>query len=409
MLTVERTESERGTVAKLTKRTVESAQAVGEDTVLWDDDLPGFGVRVYATGGRRYLVQYRHAGRSRRLSLGAHGVLTCEQARAMARDALARALRGEDPAALRREAAKAPTVAEIAERYMAEHARTKKKLSSADTDARNLAKHVLPALGRRRVADVTRSDVARLHHAMRKTPGAANRILALLSKLFALCEKWGLRTDGSNPCRHVEKYPERKMERFLSPQELARLGDTLAEGERTGAEPPEAVAAVRLLILTGARRGEILGLRWQDVDLGAGCLRLADSKEGGAKRIPLGVHALSVLGSLSRRSEWALPTARGNGPLSLSKPWARIRRRAGLPDVRLHDLRHSFASVGVAGGDSLVVVGKILGHGSERMTARYAHLSDDPVRAAAERIDARIGAMLDGKPDADVIPLRDTK
>ena len=394
---------------KLTKRTVESARAAAEDTVLWDDDLPGFGVRVYATGGRRYLVQYRHAGRSRRLSLGAHGVLTCEQARAMARDVLARALRGEDPAGMRREAAQAPTVAEIAARYMAEHARTKKKRSSADTDARNLEKHVLPALGRRRVADVARSDVARLHHAMRATPGAANRTLALLSKLFALCERWGLRADGSNPCRHVERYPERKMERFLSPAELARLGDTLAEIERTGAEPLAAVAAVRLLILTGARRGEILGLRWEHVDLEAGCLRLPDSKEGRPKVIPLGVHAQGVLGSLPRRSEWVLPTARADGPLSLSKVWARIRARAGLPDVRVHDLRHSFASVGVAGGDSLFIVGKILGHSHAATTERYAHLADDPVRAAAERIDARIGAMLDGRPDADAIPLRDSK
>jgi integrase len=170
--------------------------------------------------------------------------------------------------------------------------------------------------------------------------------------------------------------------------------------------PLEVIAAVRLLILTGARRGEILGLEWEHVDLDAACLRLSDSKEGGAKVIPLGAHALDVLARLPRRSSWVLPTAAGDGPVSLSKPWNRIRKRAGLEDVRLHDLRHSFASVGVAGGDSLFIVGSILGHKRASTTERYAHLSDDPRRAATERIGARIAAAMDSKPDAEVVPLR---
>jgi integrase len=265
---------------------------------------------------------------------------------------------------------------------------------------------VLPKLGRRHVADVTRADLSSLHHAMCATPGAANRVLALVSKMFGLAERWGLRPDGSNPARHVERFPERKMERFLSAQELARLGDALAEMEQAGTEPLEVIAAVRLLILTGARRGEILGLEWEHVDFDAACLRLLDSKEGGAKVIPLGAHALDVLAQLPRRSRWVLPTAAAVGPVSLSKPWDRIRKRAGLEDVRLHDLRHSFASVGVAGGDSLFIVGSILGHKRASTTERYAHLSDDPRRAATERIGARIAAAMDGKPDAEVVPLR---
>ena len=376
---------------KLTKRFVDSLKPVQEREVLvWDEIVKGFGLRIYPGGAKGYFVQYRAKGRTRRLALGRHGVLTADQARRLAQDALARVRAGADPAEDRRRAAQGSTVAELAERYLTEHARTKKKRSSAETDARNLRLHVLPRLGRRLAADVSRADLSALRHAMRATPGAANRVLALVSKMFSLAERWGLRPDGSNPARHIERFPERKMQRFLSARELARLGDVLTEMERSGTEPLETVAAVRILILTGARRGEILGLEWQHVDLDAACLRLPDSKEGGAKLIPLGTHAIGALARLPRRSRWVLPTVAGDGPVSLSKPWSRMRRRAGLDDVRLHDLRHSFASVGVAGGDSLFIVGSILGHKRASTTERYAHLSDDPRRAAMERIGARI-------------------
>jgi len=392
---------------KLTKRFVDALKSAEEREVLvWDEIVKGFGLRLYPGGAKGYLVQYRSKGRTRRLALGRHGVLTPEQARRLAQDALARVRAGEDPAQDRRQAAHAPTVAALAERYLAEHARTKKKRSSAETDARNLRLHVLPKLGRRLVADVSRAEISALHHAMRATPGAANRVLALVSKMFSLAERWGLRPDASNPARHVERFPERKMERFLSARELARLGDALAELEQARVEPVQVVAAGRPLLLTGARRGEILGLEWEHVDFDAACLRLPDSKEGGAKVIPLGAHALDVLARLPHRSRWVLPTTAGDRPVSLSKPWDRIRKRAGLDDVRLHDLRHSFASVGVAGGDSLFIVGSILGHKRASTTERYAHLSDDPRRAAMDRIGARIAAAMDGKADAEVVLLR---
>jgi integrase len=248
--------------AKLTKRVVEGITPGDRDVIVWDTDLRGFGCKVTPKGRRSYLLYYRTAdGQQRKPALGTHGAITSEQAREIARTMLADVARGGDPKAAARARRAAPTVAELADRFLAEHAATKKRSSSTRMDRVNLRLHVLPALGRLKVLDVTREDISGLHHGMRSTPGAANRVLALLSKMFNLAERWGLRPDHTNPCRHVERYAERKMERFLSTEELARLGAALAAAERDGTEMPGAVAAVRLLAFTGARAGEILGLR----------------------------------------------------------------------------------------------------------------------------------------------------
>ena len=289
-------------------------------------------------------------------------------------------------------------MADLAERYMAEHARPKKRPSSARTDASNLRIHVLPALGRKRVAVVTRADIADLHHAMRETPGAANRTLALVSKMMNLAEKWGLRPDASNPCRHVERYRERKMERFLATEELARLGTVLSEAERTATELPSVIAAIRLLIFTGARLGEILNLQWRDVDIKRACLRLPESKTG-AKVIHLNAPALEVLNGLERseHNPWVIAGREPEKPLvNLRKPWHRIRKAAEIEDMRLHDLRHSFASVGVAGGLSLPMIGALLGHAQPATTVRYAHLAADPLKQAVDLIGERIAAAMKG-------------
>ncbi len=237
-------------------------------------------------------------------------------------------------------------------------------------------------------------------------PIAANRCLALLSKMLNLAEAWGLRPDGSNPTRHVAKYRERKVERFLSNVEFARLGTVLEEAARTG-EHASVVAAIRLLILTGARRDEILSLRWEHVDFERGCLRLPDSKTG-AKTIPLGAPALELLADLPRLNDnpYVLPGARpGRHYVGLGKAWRRLRAKAELPDVRLHDLRHSYASVGAGQNESLHVIGALLGHRDTASTQRYAHLSDDPMRAAADRISGHLAAAMAGK-SGEVVPLR---
>ncbi len=387
-------------MSKVTKRLVDSIRPSSSDLFVWDDALPGFGLRVKPSGRKAYIIQYRTVGNiSRRLTIGPHGVFTPEAARNAARELLMSARKGADPAADREAKRAALTVGDLAQRYLQRHAATKKKASSAKTDASNLTNHVLPALGRQKVAEVTRANVTRLHHNMRRTPGAANRVLALLSKMFNLAERWGVRPDGTNPCRHVERYPERKIERFLSAEELARLGRVLAEAERTGTEPPSAIAAIRILVLTGARLGEILCLQWQHVDFENLVLRLPDSKTG-AKLVHLNAAAMNVLHDIPRdeHQPWVIAGAIEGRPLiNLRKPWHRIRARAGLENVRIHDLRHSFASVGVASGLSLPMIGALLGHTQPVTTQRYAHLSTDPLNQAVNLIGRRIAAAMHGQ------------
>jgi integrase len=325
------------------------------------------------------------------MKLGPHGPLSAEAARKKAMAVLARVADGFDPSAERW--VETPTVRDLAERYLREHAATKKKPSSAKSDAQNLRLHVLPALGDLPVTEVTQARVEALHHRMSATPGAANRVLALLSKMLNLAERWGLRPMSTNPCRHVDRYPERKLERFLSTEELVRLGDTLRELEAKALEPRPVLAAIRFLTLTGARRGEVLNLCWEDVDFERARLRIRDSKTG-PKCMPLSAPALQVLRTLPRTSEWVFPTAAGGGALSLSNPWDRIRRRAGLENVRIHDLRHSFASVGAGAGLGLPIIGRLLGHTQATTTSRYAHLADDPVRHATELIGREISRSL---------------
>jgi integrase len=390
---------------KLTKRVVDAVTPpVSGEVNLWDSEVPGFSLRVRATGSRVYVAVYRNEEhRKRRVTLGRHGRLTVEQARELARQIFAAAARGEDPAEQRQDRRSAPTLSELAERYLDQHARPKKKPSSVLADERILGHYVLPMLGRRKVADIGLKDVADLHHAMRGKPFLANRMLALLSKMFNLAGRWGLCLPGSNPCRGIERFREKRRERFLSAAEISRLGAVLDEEEPT---EPFVVLAIRLLLLTGARRDEVLTLRWSEVDVERGALRLADSKTG-AKSIPLGPAVLALLSAAPRiaGNPYVIPGRRTGGRLvGLHRPWSRIRERAGLGDLRLHDLRHSFASIGAAAGLGLPILGSILGHKSHATTARYAHLADDPRRAAAARISDEISAALSGRSPGGVIP-----
>lgn len=381
---------------KLTKRVVEALRPAAKDILLWDSELPGFGVRVKPGGVRSYLVQYRNGHRSRRLTLGRHGVLTAEQARRMAQDALSKVRRGEDPMAQRAAERAAATVAELAERYLKQHAEAKKKPASQRSDRFLLRRHILPALGRITLKDLTRADVTALHHALRATPYVANRALALLSKMFALAVVWGVLPDAVNPCRGVEKYREHKRQRFLSEVELARLGAVWREIERENVEWPTVVPALRLALFTGARIGEVLGLRWEWVDFGRCVLDLPDSKTG-AKMVHLRPPSLEVLKGMERKDGNPFVfygRKPGAALVNLKDPWQRIRRRAEMPELRIHDLRHSFASMGAGQGASLPMIGALLGHTQASTTARYAHLAADPLRAANDKIGSRLAAAV---------------
>ena len=284
---------------KLTKRRVDAAEAHATEYFLWDEDVPGFGLRVLASGRKSYVVQYRAGRRPRRMSLGPSTVLACEQARGRAITILAAVRNGEDPAMGRDAQRTATTVKELAERFDREHISIRLKPSTAKEYRGNLKRFILPVLGRLAVTEVTRADVAKFHHDLRHIPYQANRCLEVISKMFNLAEMWGLRPDGTNPRKHIRKYPEEKRERFLSAAELRRVGEVLREMENEGIELPSAIAAVRLLILTGCRLGEIMTLKWEYVDAPGKSLRLPDSKTG-AKVVHFGQPAIEVLGKIER-------------------------------------------------------------------------------------------------------------
>jgi integrase len=385
---------------KLTKRVIDATKpASNQDVFRWDAELRGFGLRVKPTGVKSYILQYRTmAGVSRRVTIGQHGPLTADEARKQAKIELGRVARGDDPAAEKASARDGISFATFAERYLSDHAATKKKPSSVRMDRINLQKHILPILGRKRLDTLGRADMVRLHQSMRDTPGAANRCLALLSKMMNLAEQWGERPDGSNPCRHVEKYREKKRDRFLSATELARLGAACQRCEQDGTIGSSFLALVRLLIFTGARLSEIQKAQWDWIDFDSSVLRLPDSKAG-AKTIMLPAPALDVLARLGRvHGNPYIITGENNRYLvNVWKLWAILRDVAELKDVRIHDLRHSFASIGAAGGMSLNIIGGLLGHRQTQTTSRYAHLANDPLKAAANQIAGAIAAKMDPK------------
>jgi integrase len=388
--------------AKITKRAVDSVRPGARDSYLWDEELKGFGLKITPAGAKTYLVQYRlggRAGRVRRVTIGQHGSpWTPEAGRKEAKAILGDVAQGIDVASVKRAAkqsvATAPTIADLARRFLAEHVEVKRKIRTAEEYRRLLDRVILPGFGKKLVADVTRQDVARLHHCLRATPYQANRLLAVLSKMFNLAEAWGERPDGSNPCRHVEKFPERKRERFLSADELARLGVALANYRGS----PHFVALVRLLLFTGARLNEVLTLEWSWIDFARGEARLTDSKTG-AKVLHLPPPALTILADVPKieGNPFVIVGERaGRHLVNAEKPWRALRAAAGLDDVRLHDLRHGFASVAASSGMGLPIIGKMLGHTQAQTTQRYAHLASDPVKAAAAFVAGKIAEAMNG-------------
>ena len=376
---------------KLTKRTVDALEADGKDAVFWDRELAGLGVRVHTTGRKTWVVQSRGPSGPKRVTLGRHGELTVDEARKQAALIIDRIKRGEELVTQLPEAES--TVAGLAERFMRTHVERHLKPATASAYRTVLGKYILPALGGMGLEEVGGAQVTALHHRLRDTPARANAAVHLLSRMYTLAEAWELVPPGRNPCLAVRRYRTRVRERFLTPEEYRRLGRALRQAEDEDGIWPPAIAAIRLLVLTGCRRGEILSLRWDDVDRTAGDLRLRDAKAG-PRMVPLTRPALRILDAIPRSGDnpWVIAGQRpGKHLTGLHHYWRPIRVRAGLADVRLHDLRHSYASRALALGESLYTIGKLLGHTSVATSARYAHLMREAEREAAVRVGGSIG------------------
>lgn len=376
---------------KLTKKIIESTLPQNKDVILWDSEISGFMCKITPAGKKSYFLYYRTLDRrQRKPKIGEHGVITCEQARSIAQRWLLEVSQGKDPSFERQELKTTPTVKELADRYMKEHA-PHKKISSQKEDKRLWEQHILPVLGSLKVSSLDRSDVAKLHHSFQHLPTTGNRVLSLLSKALNLAELWGHRQNHSNPCLHIKKYAEQKRERFLNQHEIAKLMHVLQEEEENNANPWP-IYAIRLLLLTGCRLNEILTLKRDDIDLDNNCLRLRDSKTG-KKLIYLSSATIDLLKEIPQEQGNPFVICGGKEGahlINLQKPWRRIRSKVGLENVRLHDLRHTFASIAASNGLSLPIIGALLGHKQTQTTARYAHLIGQPLIEASEVIGGKI-------------------
>ena len=377
----------------LSNRVVDGLAAGDKELIYWDRDLRGFGVRVYPNGAKTYLVQARGPRGSKRITIGRHGTISADDARQQGAALLTRIKAGEEPGA-GADAEGGPTVADLAERYLREHVEVRCKPLTVKGYRQMIVGHILPRLGKVPISALGREHVAELHYRLRKTPVAANDTVGALSRMLNRAEAWGLVPAGSNPCRFVTPYRTRRLERFLTEDEFRRLGRALDELEAEGRLPVHAAAAIRLLMLTGCRSGEILTLRWEDVALERSEVRLRESKTG-PRVVPLSPAAARVLAGMPRAADnpWVIAGREPGTRLThVGYYWYPVRERAGLDDVRLHDLRHSFASRALALGEDLTMIGKLLGHKKIQTTARYAHLARDSVKESAALVAASIAA-----------------
>ncbi len=369
--------------------------------IVYDETVKGFGFRITAAGARSFVLNYRVAGRERRITIGSSPDWTFKAARELGKLLKRRIDMGEDPMRGRDEERAALTIAQLCDVFEAEHLPSRR--ATTREDYRSLMRlYIRPHFGSMKVGALRHTDVAALHREIAKrAPYRANRMLAVLSVMMARAVKEGWRPD--NPASGVAKAHEEKRERFLAPAEIARLTEALA------AHPEKMSSnAVRLLLLTGARRGEVLSATWEQFDLSAGVWSKpsASTKQRRAHRVPLSAPARALLADMQREAvpgcPLVFPSSKTSRPLTeIKRTWASVCKTAGLASVRLHDLRHSYASVLASSGLSLHIVGALLGHTQPRTTARYSHLYDEVLRAATERV----GAIVTGKPDGTVVPI----
>lgn len=396
---------------------VKQPKSAGYD-IHWDegsDSIAGFGLRVTTAGVKSFVLNYRVHGRQRRYTIGQVGAWTAEMARQEARRLRTLVDRGEDPFAIDEaqkqqaveDEARQRTLKHLSDYYLSNHAEVHKQPRSVAEDKAMLETIILPRLGRIRVSTIGRRDVAELHISLKGTPYRANRVLALMHKMFSFAiaddgSAWGT---AKNPAAGIPRFHEEKRDRWLSESELQRLAVAMQEyPERCAAEADvsekqrkflrkeaqRAMNAIRLTMVTGCRKGEALTAKWFDFDLARGVWTKPShhTKQKKTEHVPLSAQAKALLEGLSRDGEYVFPGRTGAHLKDLKGPWAKVCKMAKLSGVRIHDLRHSFASHLVSSGVSLPIVGKLLGHTQPQTTARYAHLADNPLREAANRFPA---------------------
>jgi integrase len=380
---------------RLTKTVADSAAPEAKDYEIRDTAIPGFLLKVTPAGRKMFMVAYTASnGQRRKPAIGRYGAITVEQARSIAQDWLAEVRRGGDPSADRSAARQAPTMKALCDRFINEYSLARNKPSTVEGNRSYIRTHILPAFGRMKVPDLTRADVAKLMARLEDRPSAANHTLSCLRKMFNMAEVWGYRPDGSNPCRHVQKYPERGTTRLIRDGELRKLFDYLDRADREGLEHPFITLAIRLQFEFAARRSEILALEWDWVDFENRRVVWPDSKTGGMSK-PLGAEAYRLLDAAPRLedSPYVVPSIfNPRKPMpkhTYSSGWRRIVQRAGIPHCGTHAVRHR-AATDIANSGVPVKVGMALtAHKTVSMFMRYVHTEDDPVRAAADAVAAR--------------------
>lgn len=396
---------------KLTKTAVDAANPQERDYELRDTTIPGFLVKVTPTGRKIFMVAYvAHNGQRRKPAIGRYGEITVEQARNIAQDWLAEVRRGIDPSAERAAARQALTVKELFDRFITDYSESRNKPSTVHSNRGYGKRYIIPILGQLKVPDVTRADIAHMMKKMAKSPTNANRVLAAVRKMFNMAEVWGLRSDGSNPCRHVPKYPERGKTRLITDAELRKLFEYLDRAKAEGLEHPFILLAIRLQFEFAARMSEILNLEWEWIDFDNHRVVWPDSKTGGMSK-PMSAEALRLFETAPRLEESAFVCPSVFDPnLPMSKHtyyqgWRRILQRAGLPHIGTHGIRHRSAT-DIANSGVPVKVGMALtAHKTVTMFMKYVHTEDDPVRAAAEAVAQRRLSVVGGRPAPAPAPI----
>ncbi len=387
-------------MAKLTKRQIDYLNPNSKKKTLWDNNPKGLGVTLNKNGSKSFILKYRNiSGQQKKFKIGVYGVFTLEQARKLAREHLVKIARGGDPTRERKEFRQSPDVKDLLEKYLNEHSKINNKPNTYENNKNYVYKYLIPALGKHKVKSITRNDIYELQQKLYKRgKSTANIAISILSKAFNLAEVWEWRDDNTNPCRHIKKFPMKARQRFLSKDEFHTLNKKLEFYGKAQLEPAPVITAIRLLMFTGCRLNEILTAKWEYVDFDNHCFKFPDSKTG-AKTVYFSDTVGKILRDIKRFPDnpyIIVGETPGQHLYNLQKPWRRIRQDCGLDDVRIHDLRHSFASMAAMSGMSLPIIGSMLGHSQPQTTAQYVHLMGEPMREAANAVSETINQAMEG-------------